>query len=241
MFLFAQRSLRGVAGFCATCLLACTLSSGNAKADQIVNGNFTSGDVGFTSGYALVPANGTVHTGPGEFGLTTNPAVGFTNGYTSYTDHTGNAGGLMLFADGYYAGTNVWAETVSVTPSTTYTFTGWVASAYPENVAVLGLFANGSQVGSSFAAPTSAGVWTEWTKTIITGSAVSSIALSIQDLNPSVYVAGDDFTLDDLSLVGTTSMPISPEPSTLGLGALALIGLGAVKLIRFRSLKPFVS
>jgi hypothetical protein len=206
----------------AIVLFACALFSGSATANQIVNGDFSSGHVGFTSGYNLVAANGTAQTVPGDIGLTTNPATGFTNGYNSYDDHTGNPGGLMLLVDGYYPGIDAWAETVSVAPSGTYTFTGWVASPDPYNVPVLGLFANGSQVGPSFTAPASAGIWTEWTATLTTSSAATALDLSIQDLSPNPYVYGDDFTLDDLLLTGPATTA-TPEPSTLALSALALL------------------
>jgi hypothetical protein len=115
---------------------------------QIVNGDFSSGNTGFTSQYSNV-ANGTF-TAPGDYGLTTNPSnpiTGFTNGFFSYGDHTSGSG-LMLLVDGGAPGTYVWGESIAVSPNTTYTFTGWVADADPlafsSNPGVLGLFVGGT-------------------------------------------------------------------------------------------------
>jgi hypothetical protein len=49
----------------ASAIMICVLSGGRMLADQIINGNFSAGDTGFTSGYTLVPANGTVQTWAG--------------------------------------------------------------------------------------------------------------------------------------------------------------------------------
>ncbi len=219
-----SRSLRrsNIAPTALFLVLGWMLSGGTAQANQIVNGNFSSGNTGFSSGYTYVPANGTVETGPGDYGLTTNPAMGFINGYASYGDHTGDAAALMLFVDGYYPGVNVWSEVVTVSPSTAYTFTGWVASAASANLADLGLFANGTQVGASFGAPSTAGIWSEWTTSFTTGAGQSQVTLSIQDLNTNPYASGDDFTLDDLAL---NQQAMAPEPSYLLATAPILLGL----------------
>ncbi|MGH9524134.1 MAG: PEP-CTERM sorting domain-containing protein [Terriglobales bacterium] len=186
-----------------------------ARADLVVNGNFSSGNSGFSTDYTLVPANGTVSTQPGQYGLTDNPATGFTNGFASYTDHTGDAAGLMLLADGAAATYNVWSEVISVSPGTTYSFSSWVASADALNTATLSLFVNGVATGSSFAAPTTAGVWAQWQQTFVTAPSVTSITLSIRDVNPTPQTAGNDFTLDDISLNGPANGV--PEPATLTL------------------------
>jgi hypothetical protein len=209
-----------------------------AAASQIVNGDFSSGLNSFSSSYAYVPANAGVFTQPGDFGLTTNPSTGFTNPYTSYTDHTGDATGLMLIADGYNPGVDVWAETVTVSPSTAYVFTAWVASAYVANPARLGLFSNGQQIGTSFSAPSTAGLWTEWTAFLTTGPADSNISLSIQDLNLNVFGAGNDFTLDDLALNGAAT---ALEPASWLLVGSVLLGFFVSCLRRRRGRPPVVT
>jgi hypothetical protein len=206
-----------------------------AAAGQIANGDFSSGLNSFSSSYAYVPANGGVFTQPGEFGLTTNPSTGFTNPYTSYTEHTGDSAGLMLIADGYNPGVNVWSESVTVSPSTAYVFTAWVASAYFANPASLGLFSNDQQIGTSFSAPSTAGLWTEWTALLTTGPADSQISLSIQDLNLNVFGAGNDFTLDDLALNRAAT---APEPASWPLVGSVLLGFVVSACLRRRRGHP---
>jgi hypothetical protein len=211
--------------------------AGFAGADSLIlNGNFSLGNTDFSSAYSNVPANGTIFTAPGDYGLTTNPSTGFTNGYQSYTDHTGDLAGLMLLVDGLGAGSNVWSENnISLVAGTTYTFSGYVAdadiSAYSGNPAILELFANGSMIGSSYTVPDAPGAWDLWTFTYKPTTS-SSATLSIQDVNTSPSAAGNDFSLDDLCLTSSScassTSPV-PEPS---LTVVCLIGLLAVGVHR---------
>jgi hypothetical protein len=211
------------------CLVASCLGH-QLLANQIANGNFSNGNSGFTTQYEFVAANGTVRTGPGEIALTTNPSSGFANGYSSYTDHSGNAGGLMLFVDGL-PGSNFWAQVVTVQAHKDYTFDGWVASAYPANPAVLVLFADGTPVGPAFTAPVTAAQWTKWTVAFNSGTA-TSLSLSLQDINSDPFELGNDATIDDLSLdlSPPTGTEATPEPTTL-----ALIVVGVALALRQRS------
>lgn len=189
----------------------------------LTNGDFEQGNTGFTTDYTYIPGNGTLHTENGEYSVISNPATAFTNGYASYGDHT-TGSGLMLFADSSGPGHNIWAESLDLSAGE-YTFTGWIANADPTvlNPATLSLFVNGVETGDTFTISQNGGIWEEWTVHLNLNSGGMD-TLSIQDLNEGYHGAGDDFTLDDLSLTrGTT-----PEPGSfllMGSGVLTCIGV----------------
>ena len=111
---------------------------------NLINGDFSAGNSGFTTGYSFI-ASGTSTT-PGTFGVRTN-SQDFNPGYNLFGDHTAGSGNMML-VDGV-AGTVVWQETVSVATNTTYTFSGWATPANSSNPAGLIFSINGIQVGST--------------------------------------------------------------------------------------------
>ena len=222
-----RRILIALSGFWTLFILA-----GAARADLLVNGDFSQGNTGFNSQYNYVLGNGTVFTSPGNYGVINNPASAFTNPYASFGDHTSGSG-LMLFADGAGAGTNVWSEIVSVGAGEC-TFTGWIANGniMLSNPATLTLFVNGSQAGSPFAISQLGGVWQEWAAHL-NFQAASSITLSIEDVNPNPFGFGNDYAIDDLSLT-TEQVVTTPEPSSLlltGSGLLLLATMFRRKLL----------
>jgi hypothetical protein len=192
---------------------------------QLVNGDFSAGNTGFTTGYPVVTANGTVHTNPPSYNTVQNPSVAFTNGYTSYTDHTGDAAALMLFVDGE-ADTSFWGETPTLAANTTYTFSFWATGADSLNLSDLQFSVNGTNIGSDHQLTTT-GAWVDYTDQFTTGSA-GTYSLSLVDLNG--IQNGNDFTVDDIALGGGAGGV--PEP---GSWALMLIGfLGVAALVRFQ-------
>jgi hypothetical protein len=148
----------------------CCFASPDARAGNlIVNGDFSAGNTGFTSGYTHVP-NGT-GTQPGDYGVVANPAKAFTNGYVSFGDHT-TGSGLMMVGDGTSGQVPFWSETIAVVPNTVYVFDGWATDCNPTrlgNPAILRLSANGVAIGSDFHIDaTHAGLWQEFTLTLTT-------------------------------------------------------------------------
>jgi len=203
----------------------------------ILNGDFSLGYTDFTSGYTEVP-NGT-YTGPGDYGLTTNPSTAFTNGYQPFTPYDG--GTYMLFADGGSPSTAVWSEDdINVVAGTTYTFEAYVADADPSgysgNPAILDLLVNGTTVGTSYDVPNNPGAWELWTFTY-TATSSGSITLSIVDANTNPDGAGNDFAIDDLCLIAPGSSCASstspvPEPSSVGFCLIGLLGMGVGGALR---------
>jgi len=198
-----------------------------AKAGNLLaNGDFSSGNVGFTTDYYSSTTDYTGYAGsPGYPGpyytIATNPALwngvpyspSFGNGFGDHTTGTG----LMLIADGAQtltAGNQpyvVWRETVNVTANTNYGFSGWAAAwghdAYGDtdpSPANLQLSVNSMNVGN-LQLPASDGAWQNLIGAWNSGTSTTA-AISIVDTN--LAFSGNDFVLDDLSFgVHGTAVP----------------------------------
>jgi hypothetical protein len=86
---------------------------------------------------------------------------------------------------------------------------------------------NGSPVDTSYTVPDAPGDWDLWTFTY-TPTSSGPATLSIQDIDATPQVAGNDFSLDDLCLTssscssGTSAVP---EPSGVAACLVGLLGL----------------
>jgi hypothetical protein len=119
----------------------------------------------------------------------------------------------------------VWRETgITVTPNETYQFTGWAAANYSTNPGILALTFNGASVGTPFTVSTTPGLWQEFTVDWYSGAS-TSLALSLFDL--ATEPSGNDFSLDNFSLLQTSV----PEPAS---AAALIAGLAALGMTRRR-------
>lgn len=164
--------------------------------NAVTNGNFSSGNTGFSSGYSL-GAGGT--WGPvsseGTYAVTTNPSLAHSN-FASFSDHTGNTGGQMMVINGSStAGTSVWCQTITVDPNSTYDFSAWGATCVNTSPAILQFSINGTALGTPLTLPTTTGQWTNFHATWNSGTATSvTICITNQNTAPS----GNDFAIDDI-------------------------------------------
>ncbi len=196
----------------AILLLVSAAYSVSARAG-VVNGDFSAGNTGFTSSYGFARLR------PAAAITRLQPIRTLGSPLSSFGDHTTGTG-QMLVADGSgTANTTLWSESLTVTPNSLYTFTYWAASCGNDNnngidpsPAILHAADNGTAIGSNFSVPATNGVWTKFTGTFNSG-ANTSVTLTITDTNTNGG-AGNDFALDDISLV--------PEPASLTLLVLAL-------------------
>ena len=161
----------------------------------IVNGDFSDGDEDFTSGYTYETPNGTVQTTVGEYSVVSNPSTAFTNGYSSYGDHTSGSG-QMLFVDGA-TGPAFWQQSVSLAANTIYTFSYFVTGADSTNLPDVQVTVNTSAIDSGFQVSDAGGTWQQVTETFETSDA-GPYAIAMSDLNGAGE--GNDFTIDDISL-----------------------------------------
>lgn len=163
----------------------------------VINGDFESGDVGFSSDYYSVPAIGTLG-GQGFYSVATSILNGW---WVGCTDHTNGLGNMLIVdaASGTNAipiGANVWCQTINVQPNTDYAFTTWMANLNGETPSTLGFYINGMQVGQPQATQAGSCNWEEFY--VVWNSGANTIA-NICISEESGVVNGNDFALDDIS------------------------------------------
>jgi hypothetical protein len=163
----------------------------------VTNGDFESGNEGFTTGYTYGDVSG-----PGTYWIGTNAsqAPGANADWYNGGDHTTGKGNMLVVNGANSATTPVWEEVVSVTPNTTYTFSYWGADVDHDSNSLprLQLKINGKSVGSNeFPAnsPDNGGSWKNFTFTWNSGSSTRA-DLALFDLNTDT--AWNDFALDDI-------------------------------------------
>lgn len=163
----------------------------------VTNGNFSSGNTGFTTSYAL-GTGGTYGalSNEGTYSVTTNPSLAHTNFY-SFGDHTTGTGSMLICNGSSIANTVVWSQTITVTPNTMYNFSAWMASV--ENTtseAQLQFSINGNLIGPVVNAPLTGGTWLNFFVNWNSGTNTSAV---IKIVDQSTETGGNDFALDDIT------------------------------------------
>jgi hypothetical protein len=205
---------------------------GIASANLIINGNFESGDTGFTSAYGDVTgvANGLAtggesptFSGEGLYAIGKNPNF-YHSAFTTMGDHTSGSGNMMIVNGSLTAGKNVWTGSLStgLSAGVTYLFSAWVMNVYHDGQpghddANLEFSIGGNSLGTFTA--TGTGVWQEFTATY-TPSVGGELPTAV-DLKINYYA--NDFALDDLSLTRVPDGAMTV--SLLGIGLLGLAGM----------------
>lgn len=203
-----------------------TVTVGQPSGNLVVNGDFTQGNVGFTSDYTfsndLIPES--------RYSVVAN-ANSVHPAFVG-TGHTGNApNDLFLVVNGSStAGLDVWCQTVSVTPNTEYFFGAWVSSVVANNPAILQFSINGQTIGAPFTAPFNLNNWSQFFQTWNSGNATQAV---ICILNQNTVTGGNDFGIDDISFstlcYSSTNVQVDVNPlpqANAGPNAAICIGEG---------------
>ncbi len=187
--------------------------------ELVTNGNFSAGNIGFTSTYGYVS---TGYTGVPTSGLWPEGKYAVGNNPNFYhpafygTDHTNGSGNFMIINGDPVTGSTIWAENgLTVTPNTNYYFSAWGLSVYNGNNAVLQFAVNGLQVGTVAYLPNGYTVNTgpyTWVKFFGSWNSGPATTANISIVDLQTILGGNDFGLDDISF-GTLS------PVSLGLAA----------------------
>ena len=181
-----------------------TVTSGVASSttNLVFNGNFSLGNTGFTTEYNQI-ANPNPFGVQSSYDIVTNPNTWFT-AFSSFGDHTSGTGNMMVF-DGSTDPTGTikaWCSgsPITVLPNKSYTFSYYMASAAPQNPAKLEVLINGVSLAPPVTAPSTTGVWT-LVSHVWNSGANTTADICIYDREFADF--GNDFTLDDISLVET--------------------------------------
>jgi gliding motility-associated-like protein len=169
--------------------------SGLFKNNSVVNGNFSAGNTGFSSGYVLGTGGAWGQlTNEGTYAVSTNPQLTHTN-FASFGDHTSGTGNMLVVNGSGQANTSVWCQTIAVTPNTVYDFSTWGATCVSSSPGILQFSINGIQLGSPFTLPATTGTWSQFFTTWNSGTATSA---TICIVNQNTATSGNDFALDDI-------------------------------------------
>jgi gliding motility-associated-like protein len=178
--------------------------------DRIINGDFESGNTGFTSSLDYVTFFPFICTlCPENTYAIGNNATLFHNGFTG-TDHTNPPSGDYFIANAPgEAGAAVWCQSIPVLPQTNYTFSFWARdianNSNPHPLAVLRPSFNGLAIADSLIAE---GGWSNLT---VSWYSENATQLDICILDFQTQTGGNDFGLDDISLTACEPIVLSQE------------------------------
>ena len=170
----------------------------------IVNGDFEIGNTAFFSDYGYVdPSDPLGLINPSTYTVVTSPAL-VSSAFPPCDDHTfGNGTGQMMVINGNgTVGANVWCQTISINPNTTYNFSAWVGSLINISPAQLQFSVNGMLIGSVFNASGGTCAWEFMNASWNSGSA-TTVDLCLVNQNPAGGLAENNFALDDIGMTGT--------------------------------------
>lgn len=163
----------------------------------IVNGNFESGNTGFTSDYIFSSPNPLQP--PGHYTV----ATAVTNGWwAGCNDHTSGSGNMFIAdgangSNGVAAGSNVWCQTVNVLPNRDYAFSTWLTNLNASgSTSQLRFLINGVQIGDVQNTPLGPCQWNEF---YVLWNSGNNTTANICIAEASGAQPGNDFALDDIS------------------------------------------
>ncbi len=161
--------------------------------NMLTNPDFEAGNTGFTSQYTYTPTPIT----PGTYTLTTSPSLVNSN-FPPCDDHTfGNGTGYMMLVNGTgTAGSQVYCQTVPVSPNTWYTMSAW-AAASPITPPSLQFVVNGTPVGTPYAVGSGCN-WQQFGAAWFSGGATTAQVCIVDQISGGNGFLGDDYVLDDI-------------------------------------------
>lgn len=184
----------------------------------IYNSDFSMGNTGFGTLYKYYPTN--FGDTPQAYSVSNNPHD-WDPKFLNCGDHT-TGNGNMLVVNGSDKPNDVnglslvWSQTVSLAGTTDYVFSFWVKSLSKENPAKLVVIINGSIYNiTPFQAPAddTCGNWVKYSVNYFSGW-LSNLA-GIQILDATRTFIGNNFAIDDISMVAVTPVSYASHTMTI--------------------------
>jgi len=179
--------------------------------ESVSNGDFSQGNVAFTSAYEY----NTNLWAEGTYYVDSDASLHHTN-FVGYGN--GGSGNFMIVNGATIPQTNVWTEEITVLPNKYYAFSTWVCTlaGQANEVALLQFSINGTQIGEIFSAPAPLNTWEQFYELWYSGNSTSA---TITILNQNTVGSGNDFGLDDISfrelvLVGDPTCTVTVNSMT---------------------------
>ena len=157
----------------------------------IVNGDFESGNTGFTTEYQ---EKCTPTQGPGKFCINNNPK-NVHGAFSACGDHTSGTGNMYIANGAPVAGQKVWCQTVTTETNKEYEFSSWVASVVGQNPPNFEFRVNGISIGALTANVGSC----QWGQYAAIWESGSTTSVEICLTNENTVGSGNDFAVDDIS------------------------------------------
>jgi hypothetical protein len=195
-----------------------------AAVNLVINGNFSQGNVGFTSDYSYrAPGNYGGALAEGLYAIDTS-ALNTHPAWQDFADNTADAAAVYFIANGAGFNSVAWQQTITVNPGYRYNFSAFVANSCcnanqaPPNFSELVLQADAGNGFATIANFTLSGVgqWLPVAGNFINGQNTS---LKLRIVNTNTVAGGNDFALDDIAFGAV------PEPTTW---AMLVMGFGLV-------------
>lgn len=199
------------------------LNVANFTQNLVVNGDFESGNNGFTTGYAYgnSPAIGGILWDESTYAITTNPNSVHSNFVNCQDVGTTGPGNMMVVNGSDDPNTTVWSQTIAIDPNTNYSFSAWVTSVENisiANVSILQFFINGVQIGPVFSPSLTGCDWQQFMQTWNSGANTSATISIIAQVSSG----NNDFALDNISFntvcPQSDTIVISYDPSQISAG-----------------------
>ena len=167
-----------------------TLLSASEENNLIINGDFSAGDNGFSTGYlsGSTPLAASSYV-IGTTSINAGPAT------ASCSDHTSGAGNMLIARNNALTNDTVWLQTVTVIPNTTYQFSTYVQSLQIPSSINLELVINGNAVVENIS-PAGSCTWQQHAVLWNSGN-TSSVTLAIQNKSNNSGI-DDYFAIDDI-------------------------------------------